>query len=385
MSGQRPEDAVNRIELLSWLKTIERDFDPVLLEARKQYPASGWVGVWLARSLLGIKYKRMPEDSIQKTVAFFSSRATLWSAWLVAIAGNAALAWIRGFDDWQWLAGIVLLAAAVAGSLKSNLTRMLAPGDPYFNSSAYKLFRPKEYFMFLNYLKENKHTFGTVAKWVELLYNEHSLDHLIREHQAINEQLRRESREFKASLERSERNLRTADIQIDLLNRKIELLIQQVSANENGFNAAIDVIYRLRRADPKLFTPNDLRVLTAFSLFELEGDVLYRICEQGTTETPPAIHLDDPNYARYSSVKLVHSDNTIEYATSDREGRTVASYWIELPSERVVIYNFHFESTNRSIHAIIESKEMYRFIRGICIHLEERGLLEREGIRHAEA
>ncbi|MGG4070840.1 hypothetical protein ABEV82_28260, partial [Bacillus tropicus] len=56
---------------------------------------------------------------------------------------------------------------------------------------------------------------------------------------------------------------------------------------------------------------------------------------------------------------------------------------LKLPSQRVLIYNFHYDSTNQSVRGIIDSKEMYRFIRIICIHLEERGLLHKEGGRHA--
>ncbi|MBE9914600.1 hypothetical protein G8C92_11210 [Paenibacillus donghaensis] len=170
---------------------------------------------------------------------------------------------------------------------------------------------------------------------------------------------------------------------IDELNKQIDLLQKLAKVNEDGFISAISTIYRLRSSD-FLFNTSDLRVITDFSLFEFaDYHMLYRVCEHGTTETPRIIDIDDPNYSHYSSVQLVQGTNTIEYATSDREGRTVASYWIELPSGRILIYNFHYDSTNKEMNAIIEMKEMYRYIKGICMHLEERGLLNRRGPHHA--
>lgn len=110
--------------------------------------------------------------------------------------------------------------------------------------------------------------------------------------------------------------------------------------------------------------------------------MLLRLAELGTTETPDVIDVGDADYAHYSSVRLVQGFETIEYATSDREGRTVASYWIDMPSGRTLIYNFHYDSTIEHMDVIIEMKEMYRYIKGICIHLDERGLLRREGLNN---
>jgi len=381
-------DVVDRIELLSWLDTIKRDFDPKLLQARGQFPASGWFWPLIIRSLLGFKYKKMSDDSIEIFIRIFSSHFAVWGAIIIGIGGTTANTWIDWFHQYQpWprTIGISLMVITFVLSIKANITRMLTLDDPYFNPNAYKLFRPKEYFMFLSFLKEPKHTFETVYTWVRLLYKENSLESLISEYQGINADLRLSISGLQSSLGDREKDLKAADKEIELLNRKIELLYEQVSANENGFNKAIDVVYRLRETGWPLFNFTDLRVLTGFSLFELVGDNLYMICEQETTQTPPHIHVNDPNVQHYSSVKLVASSKLLEYATSDREGRTVASYFIDLPSGKVLIYSFHYDSTKISISDIIESKEMYRFIKGICMHLEQRGLLERIGVRDAKA
>lgn len=189
-------------------------------------------------------------------------------------------------------------------------------------------------------------------------------------------------KDLEKNLDERDNSLKQSQIMINQVIQKIQQLNRLAKANEDGFNAAISTIYRLRASDP-LFNTSDLRVATDFSLFELVDFQLIRLCEHGTTETPSIIDINDPSYAHYSSVKLVHGYNTIEYATSDREGRTVASYWIDLPSGRTFIYNFHYDSTIENMSDIIEMKEMYRYIKGICLHLEERGFLWREGYHHA--
>jgi hypothetical protein len=382
-------ESIDRNEILNWLDILQRDFDPNLLKSRDNFnQAAGWFGIWLFRSLLGTNYEKMPEDSITKITGFFSSRLSLWISYGVSIFGTVSsisfMNWAMGFEKWALLISISLILIRVIGSFKSNMTRMLTPGDPYFNSNAYKLFRPKEYYMFLNYFK-SKYSFRFVYDWVKLLYNENSLKSLVQEHKEINAELRRNIGELKSTIEARDKGLTDAGTAIALLNRKIGLLSELVTNNEKGFNSAIDVVYRLRPSS-KLFNPSDLRIVTPFSLFELVEDYhLYRHCEQGTTETPEYFDSNDPSYAHYSSVKLISSSKTVEYATSDREGRTVASYWIETLSKRVYIYNFHYDSTSTEMRGIIETKEMYRFIRGICIHLEELGYFEREGTRDANA
>lgn len=188
------------------------------------------------------------------------------------------------------------------------------------------------------------------------------------------EELRKNLREKEEALQQS-KEVETSLVQhIRELDRLAKVL-------ENGFNSAISTIYRLRSSDT-LFCIYDLRVVTDFSLFEYKAPMLLRLAELGTTETPDVIDVGDADYAHYSSVRLVQGFETIEYATSDREGRTVASYWIDMPSGRTLIYNFHYDSTIEHMDVIIEMKEMYRYIKGICIHLDERGLLRREGLNN---
>lgn len=338
----------------------------------------------LARSfIVGTHFERMPEESANKFIVFFSSRIQTWVT--IAALGSSSLLNVINQQPVIWkpalMYGVIVISFFL--SLYANLKRMLLLDDPYFNSNAYKLFRKQEYYIFLAYFRENKYTFQTAYNWLELMYRENGLDSIVEEHRKIQHQWRDLVEELKRNLQEKDRSLEQDKIIIDELNKQIDLLQKLAKVNEDGFISAISTIYRLRSSD-FLFNTSDLRVITDFSLFEFaDYHMLYRVCEHGTTETPRIIDIDDPNYSHYSSVQLVQGTNTIEYATSDREGRTVASYWIELPSGRILIYNFHYDSTNKEMNAIIEMKEMYRYIKGICMHLEERGLLNRRGPHHA--
>jgi len=382
LSGDQKEP-VDRVELFSWLETIERNFDPLLLKGRRRFnEAEGWVFIWLVRSLFGASYKKMSDDSVNKILAFLSNQWKTWGT-LLGLAGVAggSLSSILQLSLWQTILAYSVIGVSIITSLYANLSRMLILDDPYFNSNVYKLLRKQEYYMFLPYFKENKYTFKTVQEWVKLLYRENGLDSVVQAHIDIQRRLQEQIDDLTKQLDDKENDLTEYQASLEKLYEFIGQLQQLVKINEDGYNAAIDTIFRLRQSD-QLFDTSELRVHTAFSLFELEDDKLYRLCEQGTTETPRIIDIADPAYSHYSSVKLIHSGNSVEFATSDREGRTVASLGIRIPSGRFFIYNFHYESTNEKMNDIIKMKELYRYIRAICIHLDERGLLRREGEDH---
>ena len=382
MSGDHKE-YTDRVALFSWLDTIERNFDPPLLKGRSKFEeAKSWTWTWLFRSLMGTSYEKMPEDSVNKFLAFFSSQWQTWVTYL-GLVGVVGVPLVSPFKLTFWPSvlayGVIVLSFGL--SLYANFNRMLTLDDPYFNSNAYKLFRKKEYYMFLPYFRENKYTFGVAVEWVKLLYRENDLKSIIQEHLNIQRRLEEEIDELNKALDDKEKDLTQYQERVEQLNEIIGQLQRLVKINEDGYNSAISTIFRLRQSD-QLFNTSDLRVLTDFSLFEWIDDKLFRLCEQGTTETPKIIDINDPAFSHYSSVKLVQSGEAIEYATSDREGRTVASIGIRIPSGRNFIYNFHYETTNEKMSDIIEMKELYRYIKGICILLDERGLLSREGEDH---
>jgi hypothetical protein len=385
---QHPQEIVDRSTVLSFLLARSKDFDTLLLKARDQFPGpEGWVGPLLLRSLFGMNYQKMPEESTQKITAIFSNNITVWVTWIAGIIGISftTLNWLAIIDPlWPSIISVGWFILTFLFSILANFSRMLTLDDPYFTPVMYKFFRTKEYYLIFNYLK-SEHTFEWAYDMTRTIYKEHSLDDISTQYEKNSTMLRREIEDLKASLAESDENLKEAENEIDEMDEQLKLLIHQVQSNEDGFNTAIDTLYRLRQRTPSLFVVTDLHIISNFSLFELVDDGLYMIGEQGTTETPSYIDIHDQEYAHYSSVKLISSEKTVEYATSNREGRTVASYWIELPSGRVLIYNFHYASTNEYFRDTIESKEMYRLIRIICILLDERGLLNRDGVQHGQS
>ena len=380
---QPDQQSPDRNVLVVWLSAIQRKFDPPLEKARDRYSEpQGWIGIWLLRSLFGAKYEKMSEEGAS---GILNALSGIWQKVVTVLLLIGAVSAHSAFDFhlpiWGSLLAYAPVALSLIISLYANLARMLTLTDPYFNSNAYKLFRKQEYLMFLPYFRETKLTFKDVKELVHLMYRENALDVVVAEHEKLHEKSDKLIEHYEKTQDQLARQLKKAEEDIDKLKEYSGKLLRLSKANEEGFNSAISTLYRLRSGD-SLFGYGDLRVVSDFSLFEYEDPYLIRICEQGTTETPSRIDIHDPDYQHYSSVKLVRGSNTIEYATSDREGRTVASYWIELPSKRVLVYNFHYDSTFKGMSDIINTKEMYRYIRGICILLEDRGLIDRGGTLH---
>jgi len=134
LSGEQM-DQVDRVELLSWLETIERNFDPLLLKGRNRFnEAEGWVGIWLFRSLIGTNYKKMSEDSVNKIIGIFSSR---WQTWVtyVGLVGIFGVPIVLNLQPtfWQLVLAYGVIVISLVMSLYANLNRMLSMGDPYFN------------------------------------------------------------------------------------------------------------------------------------------------------------------------------------------------------------------------------------------------------------
>ena len=138
MSGDPRNQLQNRIEMLSWLETIVRNFDPPLLMGRARFnEAEGWVWIWLLRSLFGAKYEKMPEEKVNGFLRTFSSR---WQTWFtyIGLIGIAGVPQTLGWEMSLSFSGLAYGAIVISFifSLIANLNRMLTMGDPYLGDAA---------------------------------------------------------------------------------------------------------------------------------------------------------------------------------------------------------------------------------------------------------
>jgi hypothetical protein len=364
-----------RYPLLNTLLQIKRS-DTDLERARMQESDRPmyWLWVFLGRSCWAMKAYQAPGlGAIITTIITYAG--------LIGLTGFFGLSFANLIENDQLtshaanIVAYVLLALFILFIVNQAwkvMGEMLNLSSEKFHLGAYKLFRKTEYSIFHPYLKDVAFTFEAVCEYIkqlELRVDSSVLDHMVQN----NQKLQTEVDDKKNLLQEAESDAKE-------LNEIIDELLQKVEANEEGYNLTIDLLIR-SRPGRNLFNEDDLRLVSAYSLFRLDDNKLIMIYEQGTTETPDMIDLDDPYYQHYSSVMAIKNGKTLEEANADREGRSVISYVIQLDSHEVYIYNFHFSSHNKRFYDIIHTKEMFRMVRAVLYHLKDRGLLEKGGER----
>jgi hypothetical protein len=365
--------------LMGILLGLTESFDPELRKmrtARNRTLYKNWVIQLLMNSIFSLKGISPNKDDIMTTLNKLSGNAVV--IWALAVLGISAPFIIAHAPKWLWVISVVM----VVNSARVAFGRMLTIGDEYFNIQAYQKCRPKEEAMISTLLTEQAFSF-------KALYD------AVRENRPVEIALTKASEEMKRALDRSDLELDEAKKALQQKEDSYHQLIQdftehldlyaelskQNAGMERAFEYALNVLHRLAGRAPR-FNAGDLKNFSDFSLFEQRKNRLHMLAENGTTDTPETIDLDDPKYADYAAVIAVKTQISPTIRKSDREGRSIGAYYLQL-SDRKMVYNFHFSTTDEQMYAIIKSKEMYRLISGILIHLIERGLLiKREGDKH---
>lgn len=361
---------------LAVLAAIRESLDNPLKIAKQQYTEKGkvpWIGPLVKITLTN--FQKPQDDQVGKWADAASNFILNWGA---IIVGTGLATWIN-LSAVNWKSPLLFLIPVLflGNAFRVNVKRMSTIGDPLFNLGAYKALRPREYAMILPYIKESAFSFAELYGW--LSRQREDTPKIIEMYEQANAELKRTLEEYEAHLEAQKSQLDRSDSELDKAYDAIEQLVRQVKINEDGYNYAIDILFRLRRNVPSLFKRDDLRIISSYSLYHLRGDVLHMIDQLGTTETPATVRLDDPRYEHYTSVKLIKNNDLLVFGASDRTRRNIASYRIIMEDGEVFVYNFHFDSREEQLYDIIESKEMFRLVRIICIHLYERGMLAKEG------
>jgi len=261
-----------------------------------------------------------------------------------------------------------------------NIKDMCTIGNPKFDIRAYKFKNKEEFEIFSSFLQHKDFTYTGLYSWIrdELIINATRRGNEISE---IREAFEHNARELMEKIE----ELTTYQEENEQLNQVIDRLAKLSRQTLTAYKYAISELYRLLK-DEGLFNPYDLRICSDFSLFELRGETLYRLYEQGNTTTPRMIPVNDPKYKTWSAVRVIQNLSFREYSKLDitGEGRFVDSYRFVIKG-RTFVYSFHFNNESKDLRSMIESREMYRLVQGILLHLEERGmLLGEEAKRNAQ-
>lgn len=362
------------------LQKLRDDLDGPLSIMRRSYQElsitnRSWLPVLISRAIFGYKGGVTPSSAeINKFVAMLSNIFVIWSGYVGATL-------FIGFNQifqlqWTSILTYLLPAAFFLMSLAAHLLRMLTIADPYFHIGAYSIFRKQEYRLLLTYFNSPAFSFGALNEWIgrEIVDIKLERNKVI---ELLEDNFRRLKDEKKELLEQIELSAAKL-LQTEEANRELTGLAEQMAKSIHilkiGYNRSIDLLHWMKQ--PAKLKPEHLHLISDFSLFTLRRNRLIKIAELGTTETPDSISIYDSAFSGYAAVKVIRNQSKMEYTESDREGRSIASYRIVMPSGIIWVYNFHFYVADPLIRGIIETQEFYRLVRIMCWLLEERSLKE---------
>jgi len=363
--------------LSTYLSALEqiKDIDEKLVPMRKNYiyhmermDGKGWFWVALYRSLFDLKgYK-----DIQPDISVIKQLLGSATATYLGLAAYGGMSYLLHFDPTNILTWIAP-AIWVAYRVQKNIKEMSTIGSPKFDIRAYKFKNKEEFEIFSSFLTTKEFTYEGLHSWIrdELIINATRRGYEI-------EEIRKAFEENACELMEKIEELSTYQEENEQLNSIIDQLASLSRQTLTVYKYTISELYRLLKEEG-LFNPYDLRVCSDFSLFELREDTLYRLYEQGNTTTPRIIPINSPKYRSWSAVRVVKNLTYREYSNKDitGEGRFVDSYRFVIKG-RTFVYSFHFNNEAKELRKLIESREMYRLIQGILLHLEERGMLLNE-------
>lgn len=361
---------------LAFLEAMRKTMDDKLIPMRRNYVyhlehvnGSSWLTIAILRSLFDFRgYKEVHPDEIGIFKLIRSSAIMTY----LGLAAYSGLGYLFTFDYTNiatWIIPLLWLAFRVYLNIKD----MATIGHPRFDIRTYKFKNKEEFEIFSSFLQNKDFTYDGLYSWIrdELIINATRRGNEISE---IRQAFESSSAELMIKIE----ELSTYQEENELLNAVLDRLAKFSQQTLTVYKFAISELYRLLKEEG-LFNPFDLRICSDFSLFELRGETLYRLYEQGNSTTPMRIPINEPKYSTWAAVRVVKNHTFREYSDLDikGEGRFVDSYRFVIKG-RVFVYSFHFNNESRDLRNMIESREMYRLVQGILLHLEERGMLHNE-------
>ncbi|RRJ54654.1 hypothetical protein EHV15_34215 [Paenibacillus oralis] len=368
---------------LAVLESMRKSIDEKLVPMRQNYVyhmermgGAGWFLIALNRSLFDFKgYKEVRPDNVGVLKQFAGSAATTYLGF-AAFSGLSYLFHFELTNIMTWIVPFLWLVYRV----RTNIKDMCTIGNLKFDIRAYKFKNKEEFEIFSSFLHHKEFTYEGLYSWIrdELIINASRRGNEITE---IREAFENNAQELMEKIE----ELSAYQEENEKLNQVIKRLAKLSRQTLMAYKYAISELYRLLKEEG-LFNPYDLRICSDFSLFELRGDLLYRLYEQGNSTTPRVISINDPRYRTWAAVRVIQHLSFREYSNLDinGEGRFVDSYRFVIKG-RTFVYSFHFNNESKELRGLIESREMYRLIQGILLHLEERGmLLSEEAIRDVQ-
>jgi len=257
--------------------------------------------------------------------------------------------------------------------------KMATIGHSNFHIGAFKVKRPLEYKIWAPFLHKQNANFEGLLNFITPIFNPN------------------EGVDVRSVLEYTKGHVDTVQSEKEEYRSARDFLQAEVDKHEQVVGYLVDVIKSINKSLYRLANDcmnfYELDFVCAYTIYKVEGDIIRKIHDKGTTGvSPETITLTEANANKYASVYVAMlSDEEDGFSYNNPfPGRTVASYRMKVFGE-IWIWNFHFDDSNDKAlkltlsNDIIEIREVYRLVHAFCLVLRKREIENGEGIHHGNA
>lgn len=350
----------------SFLAETSKSLDPILHNLRYQDNGNWRAIAWTS------PLKRLPR--ILSTAGKLSK--AIWG--VISAAGPGLTIYFGALRNWPiWLICLLVLGALCLVYIlmvTSYVGKMISIASDDFHAGAYKAKRPKEYMLWSPLINGQNATYeGLYDVFSVILNGQNSKEvqdalKLVNDHatnlQDTNDQFLAEREFFFDELEKQEKALSSL---VGLIKDTNKTLYRMV-------NNCLDYY--------------EFDFVSAFTIYQIEGDQLRKIFDKGTSgNSPKYIALTKENAARWSGVDVALNPSEGPKYNNPYPGRTIVSIHMKMLNEVQWIWNFHIDDSNERAliltlgSDIIEVREVYRLVHAFCLILQKE-LLKEEGTLH---
>lgn len=377
----------------SSLKEFSGVFDPIMVQLRDNYVDTK------NRSFIPVLMMK-PFTDIKKWINIFRNLSMINLSAIPFIGSTLLAAGIWGFFEQYnvlllWIIGYLVLYILV---LPIYLVQMTTPLHSSFHINAYRVFRKREYELFNKAFLREDFTFRGLYDLVTelLVVNEYerikgTIDSLIVHFNAEKGQYQERIKELQKQREEENESdkvlLKEGDeliLDLSYGQEKLELVIRHLVDLIKQTN---NTLYRMTNG---LFKPSDLKILSAFTLYELKDDQLFKIMDEGTSgSSPDQLQIDEEKYNDWACVQVVLQDSEKPLYNNPYPGHTVVSYRMKMGEGKYWVYNFHIDENSNekalelTISDIIDSRVVFRLVHALCLLLHDQGF-PKEGLKDVD-
>jgi hypothetical protein len=290
------------------------------------------------------------------------------------------LGWYKRTAQWATiLIAVVVLFIIYYIYVKRYIGKMATLGTAEFHVEALKATRPEEYKLWQNFLQLDDFTFnGLYDDYNSLLVprQDNSINNVLQYTMGREETLETMIQELKDEIKQYEQAVNGMSLELDKTDNVINYLVSLIAGiNTNLYRFTNDVLDFA-----------DLRLVTPFTIYSVEGNKLVKLKDIGTSGSSPNeidITLSNPEYA-YAAVTAAKSETDDAYVNNPYPGRFVVAFSMRMLEGKKWVWCFHFdESDERALslvlsNDIIEARQIRRLIHSFCLILHRRMISKEE-------